>query len=202
MRSVQILAALAALIILTAAPAPAAGAGQQATDFQHSIVNVGLLEPVASVLKVKVGDPLPDFSLPSIDGTRVSREDFLGKKTLVLSFIPAAWTAVCSSQWPGYNILKPLFERQGAALVGVSTDPVPSLHAWITQMGGLWFPVLSDFWPHGAFASSLGILRPEGICERTLLIADKRGIIRYIDVHDINTRPDLGAMMRALQALP
>jgi len=193
-------AALAlALALLALAPQTRAADTQQ---FQHSIYQTALLEPVASVLKVKVGDPLPDFSLPATDGTRISRSDFLGRKKLVLSFIPAAWTPVCSGQWPGYNILEDLFAAQDAALVGVSVDPTPSQHAWITQMGGLWFPVVSDFWPHGVFASALGILRPEGITERALLIADKQGIIRYIDVHNINTRPDLGKLMQALKSIP
>jgi len=66
----------------------------------------------------------------------------------------------------------------------------------------VWFKVASDFWPHGALSSRLGVLRSEGVPERALFVIDKTGVIRFIDVHDINTRPDLGALAQAMAALP
>ena len=120
---------------------------------------------------------------------------------MVLSFIPAAWTPVCSGQWPGYNLAKSVFESRDAVLIGISCDNLPSLNAWVREMGGVWFPVASDFWPHGDLAKKLGILRSEGTPERAIFIIDKKGIILYIDVHDINTRPDLGQLAEALSRL-
>jgi peroxiredoxin len=172
-----------------------------AESFPESIFKVGQLKPTDSQLKVKVGDPLPDFSLPTIDGGNVSLPDYKGKQHLVLSFIPAAWTPVCSGQWPGYNITQDIFEAHNTALVGISVDNIPSQFAWVHQMGGLWFPVASDFWPHGEFAQKLGILRSEGVSERALFVVDKKGIIRYIDVHNINERPDLGDLLKVIKAL-
>jgi alkyl hydroperoxide reductase subunit AhpC len=69
------------------------------------------------------------------------------------------------------------------------------------DVGGLWFPVLSDFWPHGAVASAYGLLRTEGVSERGIIIVDKQGIIRYVSVSDINLRPELGSIMKELEAL-
>jgi peroxiredoxin len=168
---------------------------------KEDIYNPGILKPTNSTLKVKVGDPLPDFTLPAVAGGQVSLSQFLGKKNLVLSFVPAAWTPVCSDQWPGYNIAKEIFEKYDATLLGISADNIPTLFAWTNHMGNLWFPVLSDFWPHGGFASKLGILRSDGVTERALFVADKKGIIRYIDVHDINKRPSLGDIVRELKKL-
>ena len=165
------------------------------------IYNPGILKATDSTLKVKVGDPLPDFSLPAVSGSQVSLSHFLGKKNLVISFVPAAWTPVCSDQWPGYNIAKEIFDRYDATLLGISVDNIPTLFAWTNHMGDLWFPVLSDFWPHGGFASKLGILRSDGVTERAIFIVDKKGIIRYIDVHDINRRPSLGDIVRELKNL-
>jgi peroxiredoxin (alkyl hydroperoxide reductase subunit C) len=70
-------------------------------------------------------------------------------------------------------------------------------------MGGgeLWFPVLSDFWPHGAVAYKYGVLRSDGVSERALFVIDKKGIIRYIDVHDINARPRLEDLVGELEKL-
>jgi peroxiredoxin (alkyl hydroperoxide reductase subunit C) len=67
--------------------------------------------------------------------------------------------------------------------------------------GELWFPVLSDFYPHGAVAEKYGILRSDGVSERALFVIDKKGIIRYIDVHDINERPRLEVLVGELQKL-
>lgn len=78
--------------------------------FKNNIYNPGILKPTDSVLKVKVGDRAPDFSLPAVPGGRISLGQYRGKKNVVLSFVPAAWTPVCSDQWPGYNIVKDIFD--------------------------------------------------------------------------------------------
>ena len=86
-------------------------------------------------------------------------------------------------------------------LLGITVDNAPTLFAWTQQMGELWFEVLSDFWPHGATADRYGVLRTDGTSERALFVIDKKGIIRYIDVHDINQRPDFGVLMKELEKL-
>lgn len=159
--------------------------------FKDNIYDVGNLKPVDSILKVKVGDLAPDFTLPSVSGENISLGRFRGKKNVVLSFVPAAWTPVCSDQWPGYNIVKSLFDENDAILMGITVDNIPTLYAWTRQMGDLWFPVLSDFWPHGEVAARYGVLRSDGVSERALFVIDKSGIVRAILVSDINKRPDL-----------
>jgi peroxiredoxin (alkyl hydroperoxide reductase subunit C) len=171
--------------------------------FKENIYNPGTLKTTDSVLKVKAGDRAPDFALPSVSGERISLGQYLGKKNVVLSFVPAAWTPVCSDQWPGYNIVKDLFDMYDAVLLGITVDNVPTLFAWTNQMvsegDALWFPVLSDFWPHGAVADKYGVLRSDGTSERAIFVIDKAGIIRYIDVHDINKRPPLEGIIKALE---
>lgn len=169
--------------------------------FKGDIYEPGTLKPVDSVLKVRVGQEAPDFTLRSVGGGKVSLKDFRGKKNVVLSFVPAAWTPVCSDQWPGYNIAKEFFEVHDAVLLGITVDNIPTLYAWTNQMGFLWFPVLSDFWPHGAVADRFGVLRSDGTTERALFVIDKAGIIRYIDVHDINQRPKLEVLVKELGKL-
>lgn len=161
----------------------------------------GRLKPVDSELKVTPGQQAPDFTLPSIGGKPVSLSQFRGKQNVVLSFVPAAWTPVCSDQWPGYNLAEPLFEKHETALLGITVDNLPTLHAWTRHMGGLWFDVLSDFWPHGAVADRYGLLRSDGTSERALVLIDKQGTIRYIDVHDINRRPPLDDLVEQLEKL-
>jgi peroxiredoxin len=169
--------------------------------YKGNIYQVGKLKPVDSVLKVKVGQIAPDFTLKAVSGKKVSLKDYIGQKNIVLSFVPAAWTPVCSDQWPGYNIVQDLFEENDAVLLGITVDNIPTLYSWTNQMGRLWFDVLSDFWPHGAVASRYGILRSDGTAERAIIIIDKKGIIHYIDVHDINQRPPLESIIHQLEKL-
>ncbi len=179
-----------------------AQAAVAASEAYHgNIYNPGQLKPRDSILKVKVGDSAPDFALPSVSGKKISLSQFRGQKNVVLSFVPAAWTPVCSDQWPGYNIVKDLFDEHNAVLLGITVDNIPTLFAWTAQMGELWFPVLSDFWPHGKAAAEYGVLRGDGTSERALFVIDRKGIIRYIDVHDINKRPKLEELIRVLEKL-
>jgi peroxiredoxin (alkyl hydroperoxide reductase subunit C) len=168
---------------------------------KENVYEVEQLKPVDSVPKLTVGDKAPDFTLPAVGGGKVSLSQYRGKKNVVISFVPAAWTPVCSEQWPGYNIAKPIFDQYNAQLIGITVDNIPTLFAWTNQMGRLWFPALSDFWPHGAVADTYGILRSDGTSERALFVIDKKGIVRYIDIHDINKRPPLDDLVKALEKL-
>ena len=170
-------------------------------QFEGRTYALGQQKPTDSEPKVKVGGKAPDFTLPSLSGETVSLNHFLGKKNVVLSFVPAAWTPVCSEQWPGYNIAKSLFDENDAIILGITVDNLPTLYAWTQQMGGVWFPVLSDFWPHGEVAGKYGVLRSTGTSERALFIVDKQGVVRYMDVHDINERPNLEVLIRELEKL-
>ncbi len=168
---------------------------------KDSIFDPGQLKPTESAAKLKVGDRAPDFTLPALSGEKISLSRYLGSKNVVISFVPAAWTPVCSQQWPGYNIAKEIFDKNDAVLIGMSVDNLPTLFAWTKQMGEIWFPVLSDFWPHGAVAEKYGVLRADGTSERALFVIDKTGVVRYIDVHDINSMPRLDELASELAKL-
>jgi peroxiredoxin len=185
--------------------AVATTASSRSEAFKENIFNPGHLKPIDSVLKVEVGERAPDFTLPSISGEKITLSQYMGKKNVVLSFVPAAWTPVCSDQWPGYNLIKDVFDQHDAILLGITVDNIPTLFAWTRQMvpegEELWFSVLSDFFPHGAVADRYGILRSDGVAERGVFVIDKAGVIRYIDVHDINDRPSLENLVKELEKL-
>jgi peroxiredoxin len=165
-------------VLTICAPVPMAFAISEA--YKGNIYQVGTLKPIDSVLKLKVGERAPNFTLPSVSGEKVSLSQFQGKKNVVLSFVPAAWTPVCSDQWPGYNIAKDIFNQYDTILLGITVDNIPTLF-------------------HGAVAKGYGVLRSDGLSERALFVIDKKGIIRYIDVHDINKRPPLEDLVNALE---
>jgi peroxiredoxin (alkyl hydroperoxide reductase subunit C) len=181
--------------------------GQMAGEAESKsyIYPMGKLKPTDSVPVLKVGDNAPDFTLPAVEGNVTSLSQFKGKKNVVISFVPAAWTPVCSDQWPGYNIVKDLFDKHNAILLGITVDNIPTLYAWTKQMVSqnekLWFPILSDFYPHGAVALKYGVLRSEGVSERAIFVINKKGIISYIDIHNINQRPPLEDLAKALEVI-
>lgn len=163
------------------------------------IYDPGMLRPIDSQLKIVVGELAPDFSLPSIRGDNITLKQFRGKNNVVLSFVPAAWTPVCSDQWPGYNIAQKIFDDQNAVLLGITVDNIPTLHAWVQEMGSVWFKVLSDFWPHGEVASTYGVLRSDGTADRVLVFIDKKGVVKEVIITDINVRPELEDLVDALK---
>jgi len=170
-----------------------------------TVYQVGKLKPTDSHSTLKVGDEAPDFALPAVDGSKISLRQYRGKKNVVLSFVPAAWTPVCTYQWPVYDLAEDIFTNNNAVLLGISVDNIPTLYAWTKTIANnhdqFWFPVLSDFYPHGAVAQKYGVLRSEGFSERALFVIDKQGTIRFMDVHDINERPPLMDLQRALKGL-
>src|SRR6266496_4196971 len=182
---------LRSLLLILAFGAVVLAAGAQTAPALKYLYNPGRLKPVDSRLKVKVGDVAPDFALRSATNNIVSLKQFRGKKNVVISFVPAAYTPICSAQWPGYHLAKDIFDKHDTVLLGIATDNIPTLYAWTEEMGGMWFEVLSDFYPHGKVASAYGVLRSDGTAERALFLIDKRGVLRYLDVHDINERPPL-----------
>jgi glutaredoxin len=86
-------------------------------------------------------------------------------------------------------------------VLGISVDSKDCLKAWAESLGGITYPLLSDFWPHGHVAQSYGVLREEGYSERAIFVIDKRGIIHYVDVHDIDEQPDNDLLFRVLAEL-
>ncbi len=86
-------------------------------------------------------------------------------------------------------------------VLGLSVDSVPSLQAWANSLGGISYALLSDFFPHGEVAQRYGVLRPEGYSERALFVIDRKGIIRYVDVHDIDSQPDNEVLFSVLAEL-
>lgn len=70
-------------------------------------------------------------------------------------------------------------------------DHVDCLRAWAESLGGISYPLLSDFWPHGEAAERYSVFRGrDGYSERAIFVLDRNGVIRYIDVHDISNQPD------------
>jgi peroxiredoxin len=150
---------------------------------------------------LKVGDPAPDFTLKDQDGNTVTLSSFRGKKNVVLIFHPLAFTSVCNVQMPGYNKELQTFEGLETQVLGLSVDSAPAHKAWAEMLGGIDYPMLADFHPHGEVSKRYGILRPEGFSERATFVIDTKGIVRGIEVHEIGTLPDHDKLLETLRSI-
>ncbi|HET6372564.1 MAG TPA: peroxiredoxin [Candidatus Polarisedimenticolia bacterium] len=149
----------------------------------------------------QVGEMAPDFSLKDQDGKDVKLSDFRGQKNVLLAFFPLAFTPVCSCQIPQYKTDLQKFADLNTQVLAVSVDSVPSHKAWTEQMGGINYPVLSDFYPHGDVAKKYGVLREQGFSERALFIIDKAGKVRFAQVHELKMQPDNSVVLSELKKL-
>ncbi len=82
------------------------------------------------------------------------------------------------------------FDGVQTQVLGLSVDSTDCLRAWAESLGGITYPLLSDFYPHGAVAELYGVLLADGRSERAIFVIDKSGVVRYVDVHDIDQQPD------------
>ena len=102
---------------------------------------------------------------------------------------------------PSYELDLHKFEGYNTQVLGISVDHIPCLKAWAESLGGISYPLLSDFWPHGAVAERYGVLREkDGKSERALFVVDKEGIVRYVQiVNELTSEPDYEAVLQAVK---
>lgn len=126
----------------------------------------------------RVGDPAPDFTLPSAAGGTVSLADFRGKSEVVLYFYPKAGTPVCSAEACSFRDSYEAFREAGAEVIGVSSDTAETHQKFASRLG-LPFVLLSD--PGGEVRARYGVPKTLGVFPgRTTYLIDRQGVIRHV----------------------
>jgi mycoredoxin-dependent peroxiredoxin len=134
-------------------------------------------------MTLETGAPAPDFTLRDQHGQTVTLSSFVGEKAVVLVFYPFAFSGVCTGELCEIRDNLPTFESEEVQLLAVSCDPMFALRAFADQ-DDLTFPLLSDFWPHGAVSSAYGVFdEARGCSRRSTFIIDRDGILRW-SVHN------------------
>jgi peroxiredoxin (alkyl hydroperoxide reductase subunit C) len=152
---------------------------------------------MAETETLKVGDTAPDFELPTAPtGEKFKLSDHRGKNAVILNFVPAAFSGVCSAQVPLIEKKKAEFAAQGAIPVVISSDNAWSQQAWKKELG-VDLTMLSDFYPQGATARAYGVLiEPRGIANRVVVVIDKQGKVAWIQpAPKITEIPDYDPVM-------
>ena len=127
---------------------------------------------------IHVGDLAPEFTLPSQTGERVCLAEFRGSKAVVLFFYPKDGTAVCTKEACSFRDAYEDFVQAGAAVIGVSSDPVES-HQVFASGHRLPFVLLSD--ADGSLRKAFGVPKTLGLLPgRVTYVIDKEGVVRHV----------------------
>ncbi|RBY82466.1 peroxiredoxin [Geodermatophilus sp. TF02-6] len=133
-------------------------------------------------MTLSAGDAAPDFSLPDSDRQVVSLSGLRGAPVLLV-FYPFAFSGICTGELCQLRDELGTYTDAGVRVLAVSTDPAFALKAWRAQQG-FDFPLLSDFWPHGAVAQAYGVFNEKaGMANRGTFLVDAEGRIAFAEVN-------------------
>ena len=152
-------------------------------------------------MSLAIGSAAPEFNLKDQHGADISLSSFKGSKNVVVMFYPFAFSGLCTGELCSLRDDLGAFQNDNVQLVAISCDPMYSLKAFAEQEGYK-FPLLADFWPHGAVAQAYGIFNADiGCALRGTFIIDKAGIVRWSVVQGLGDARNNGDYKTAIAAL-
>ena len=152
-------------------------------------------------MAAEIGAQAPSFSLLDQSKNPVALDDFKGNKTLVV-FIPFPFTGICEGELCAIRDNLAGLNALDANVVVITCHAVPTNQHWSDE-NGFEFPVLSDFWPHGAVATAYGAFNETvGAANRQTFVLDEGGTVRAIVKTDsLGTAREFDEYVEALAAL-
>ncbi len=159
------------------------------------------MTPGPAAAPLGVGDVAPDLSLRDQNGTTVTLSHYRGEKHVLLVFYPFAFSGICTGELSEIRDDLGSFVTETSEVFAISCDPMFSLRAWADREG-YFFPLLSDFWPHGEVARSYGVLdESAGMAVRGTFLVASDGVIAWSLVNGPGERRDLSGYHAALAGL-
>jgi mycoredoxin-dependent peroxiredoxin len=129
-----------------------------------------------------VGSTAPDFTLRDQNQQPVTLSAYRGAKNVLLVFFPLAFTGICQGELDQLRDHLPDFENDDSVVLAISVGPPPTHKIWALE-SGFTFPVLSDFWPHGAVSQAYGVFNNDaGYPNRGTFVIDRSGVIRFAEM--------------------
>lgn len=149
----------------------------------------------------EIGSPTPDFTLRDQWGATVTLSDFRGVSPVALVFFPLAFTGTCTGELCELRDNIGLFADAGVQVVGISVDSTATLRQFADQEG-FTFPLLSDFWPHGAVARAYGaFVEDRGFATRATVVVNNSGLVHAAFATSPGEARDLAAYRQAIASL-
>ena len=150
-------------------------------------------------MTLEIGQTAPEFTLKDQAGNDVSLSDYRGKRSVVLVFYPFTFTGVCEGELCRLRDDFSEFEHAGVQVLAISCDSRHAQRVWAEQQGYN-FPVLSDFWPHGATARAYGVFNEDlGCAIRATFVIGTDGVI--VDEFRTDSLGEARAATRYTEAL-
>ena len=150
---------------------------------------------------IAVGEQAPDFTLRDQNNEEVTLSSFRGKQAVLIVFYPLAFTGICTGELCVVRDDLSTFQNENVQTLTISVDS-PYSHKIFSEREGYEFPLLSDFWPHGAVAQSYGVFNEAtGFANRGTFLVDKDGIVRFAEMNGPGEGRDADEWRRAIKAL-
>lgn len=155
-------------------------------------------------MAVTVGAKAPDFTLHNQDREEVTLSKALAKGPVVLAFMPAAFSGVCTTEMCTFRDSASELNKVSAQVFGVTVDTFFALKAW-AEKDNLTYPLLSDF--NKEVIRAYGVVNPDmiglkDIAKRAVFVIDQSGIVRHAEVlEDARNEPSYDKVKQALASL-
>jgi mycoredoxin-dependent peroxiredoxin len=150
---------------------------------------------------IEIGSEAPDFELRDQRAQTHLLSSYRGKKNVVVVFYPFAFTGVCTGEMCAIRDDLGFLQNDDTQVLAISCDTMPTLRVF-AEREGLDYPLLSDFWPHGAVAKSYGVFNEVlGAAERGTFVIDKQGVVRWTVRTEISDARTIADYQKALADL-
>jgi mycoredoxin-dependent peroxiredoxin len=150
---------------------------------------------------IEVGAVAPDFALKDQNNQEVRLSDFRDRRNVLLVFYPLAFTGTCQGELCAVRDNLSDFANEDVQVLTVSVDSPYSHKVWADREG-YDFPLLSDFWPHGAVAQAYGVFNEErGFSNRGTFLIDRDGVVRFAEMNEPGRARDQEGWRKALARL-
>jgi mycoredoxin-dependent peroxiredoxin len=149
----------------------------------------------------EAGTDAPDFTVKDQDNQEITLSSFRGDRNVLLVFYPFAFSGTCRGELSAVRDDLASFQNDDVQILAISVDHPYALKAW-ADAEGYRFPLLSDFWPHGAVAASYGVFQQDrGMALRGTFLIDKTGVVRFAEVNQPGEARDQEQWKKAVAAL-
>jgi peroxiredoxin (alkyl hydroperoxide reductase subunit C) len=150
---------------------------------------------------IEVGEQAPDFTLKDQNNEDFTLSSYRGKQAVLIVFYPLAFTGICTGELCAVRDDISTFQNDDVQVVSISVDSAYS-HKIFSEREGYDFPLLSDFWPHGAVAQSYGVFNETtGFANRGTFLVDKTGAVRFAEMNGPGEGRDADDWRAAIKAL-
>jgi mycoredoxin-dependent peroxiredoxin len=149
----------------------------------------------------EVGTEAPDFTIRDQNNQDVTLSSFRGERSVLLVFYPFAYSSLCTGELCAVRDDLGDFQNDDVQILAISVDHPFALKSWAENQG-FHFPLLSDFWPHGAIARAYGVFNDtRGMAVRGTFLVDKAGIVRFAEINGPGQPRDQSGWRKAVAAL-